>query len=120
MFRFRTHGNYNKIKKELKIKKDIDTTYLLNKYGRIGVERLASATPVRTGLTRDSWKYTVTDTKKGQKLIFYNTNRGTDTETSVVILLIHGHVTREGGWIEGNDFVSPIIDDICEEIKTEL
>lgn len=120
MIRFKTWGSYRGIKRQLKVMKDIDVTPILDKYGRIGVERLKDATPVRTGLTRDSWNYRLDSSKKGKRLIFYNTNREDDMTAPVVILLIHGHISVEGTWIEGHDFVSDIIEELCNEIKEEI
>lgn len=116
----KSKGDYRKIKRELRITKDIDVTHILDKYGRIGVERLANATPVRTGATRDSWKYRVVDSSRGKKLVFYNTNRDEDCTVSVAILIVQGHVTLDGTWVSGNDFVTDIIEELCSEIKNEI
>lgn len=120
LIRIKSKGDYKKIKRELKIKKDIDVTPILDKYGRIGVKRLADATPVRTGKTRDSWDYKITQSKRGKKLVFFNTNRDEDCTVSVAILLIHGHISLEGTWIEGHDFVTGVIEEICSELKQEI
>ena len=120
MIRFKTWGSYRGIKRQLKVMKDVDVTPILDKYGRIGVERLASATPVRTGQTRDSWRYRLESNRKGKKLVFYNTNKEADMTAPVVILLIHGHISVEGTWIEGHDFVTEIIEELCNEIKAEI
>lgn len=120
MIRIKTWGSYKKIKKELRVMKDMDVTPILYKYGQIGVKKLADATPVRSGKTRDSWEFRISPSKRGKRLIFYNTNVDDDCTVSVAILLIHGHVSVEGTWIEGHDFVTDIINELCIEIKSEI
>lgn len=96
-----------------------DVKYIMDKYGRIGVERLSAATPVRTGLTASSWTYRVESLNDGTyKLSFNNTNRSEGIP--VVVLLRYGHVTSTGGWVEGNDFVQPIIDQLALELQEEF
>lgn len=118
MFKIHTSGSYKNTTRSLEKMKNMDVSPVLDKYGRIGVERLSKATPVNTGETADSWEYDVVKTNKGYKLIFSNTHRS--GEYKVVILIIHGHITTRGTWIEGNDFVTPIANELCEEIKSEL
>ncbi len=118
MISFKTRGNYNKTKKHLNDLKNIDISSILDKYGRLGVRRFKDATPVRTGLTSESWDYHIEKTKHGQKLVFTNSN--IQDECHVVILIRYGHVTSSGTWIEGNDFISPILNELCEEIKSEM
>ena len=56
---FRHKGDFSKITRFLsKAEKPINTN-LLNKYGRMGVNALKSATPVDTGLTASSWYYKI-------------------------------------------------------------
>ena len=50
-------GDFSKVTKYLeKAKKGVNIRSL-DKYGQAGVEALRSATPVRTGLTANSWYY---------------------------------------------------------------
>lgn len=118
MFKYSMQGGYNHIISDLKDLKDMDVQSLLERYGKIGVKKLAANTPVQSGELADAWGYYIEPTNKGQKLVFYNTK--THNGYKVAILVINGHVTKDGGWVEGNDFVSPIINDMCDEIKSEL
>lgn len=112
-------GNYRQTINYLKdAQKDADTPSVLDKYGQIGVERLSKATPVLTGKTADSWEYDIVKTNSGYKINFYNTNQNEGYH--IVILLQYGHVTSEGTWVEGNDFVSPIIKQLCDEMTEEI
>lgn len=81
----------------------------LDYYGRRGVELLKEATPVETGLTRDSWIYRIVD----GKLQFVNTNG------KRVLFLTDGYQDN-GVWVPGEDFVTPIVDQIRREILMEV
>ena len=53
-FSFLSRGNYNDTEKWLK-KMSTNNFANLEKYGRMGVEALRSATPVDSGATANSW-----------------------------------------------------------------
>ena len=53
-------GNFNNTERFLKGAKKLDIKRILESYGREGVRALASATPVDSGLTADSWGFRVT------------------------------------------------------------
>lgn len=91
---------------------------LLDKYGRIGVERLAAATPVRTGLTAASWSYKVVRVSQGYELEFHNDNMAGDRP--LVILIRFGHGLASGGYVPANDFVKPVINQLMSELSEEI
>lgn len=99
-----------------------DSKYIekvLEKYGRIGVEALKSATPIDTGLTADSWTYEIEQKPNGNCSIrWINTN--TVEGVPVVILLQYGHATGTGGYVEGQDFINPAIKPIFDDIVKEV
>ncbi len=88
----------------------------LEEYGRRGVEALQAATPKRTGLTAGSWKYKITRTNKQIRIEWYNTNMARDV-ISVAMLLQYGHATKNGGWVEGIDYINPAIGPIFQEMS---
>ena len=90
----------------------------LDKFGQRGVEALASATPVRTGKTAASWSYDVVINDSGVSIHWYNDNLANDG-TPVVKLLVRGHGTRNGHYVRGNNFVTPAIQPIFDEIAEE-
>lgn len=119
MFKLYSRGDYRQTINYLKhIDHNVDISSALDKYGQMGVERLSEATPVDSGETRDSWEYDIIQTKSGYKLNFYNTNEHDGYH--IVVLIRYGHVTVDGRWIEGNDFVEPIITQLCDELQAEF
>lgn len=119
MIRLSSKGDYKKTINYLhRIESSTSVTSTLEKYGEIGVQRLSEATPVQTGLTASSWGYQIQKTRNGYKINFYNTNQNEDYH--IVILLMHGHVTADGRWIAANDFVTPVITELCKELQAEI
>ena len=71
-------------------------------YGEMGVEALKNATPVDTGLTRDSWGFEIEKYDNGMAIVWKNSNV-VDEWANVAILIQYGHATRNGGYIQGID-----------------
>lgn len=117
MIRVSHKGNFVKTTQYLeRAKKGVRIT-TLEKYGREGVAALASATPVETGLTANSWYYEVTRTREGAKITFCNSN--IQNGVPIAIILQYGHGTRNGGWVEGRDYINPAIQPIFDKITSD-
>lgn len=91
---------------------------MLEKYGQKGVSLLASATPVDTGLTASSWEYRIVETDRGVKIDFINTNIQKDW-APIAILLQYGHATRNGGWVQGRDYINPAIQPLFDKLADD-
>lgn len=114
MIVFRQKGDYSKVTKYLeRVKKGVDIKSL-DKYAKAGVEALASATPVRTGLTASSWYYEIEQKKGIVRISFCNSN--IQNGVPIAIILQYGHATHNGGWVEGRDYINPAIQPIFDEI----
>lgn len=90
----------------------------LDKYGRRGVEALASATPKESGLTAKSWNYSIEREKGITKLVWYNTN--VNDGVNIAIILQYGHGTGTGGYVQGIDYINPSIRPIFDEIAEDI
>lgn len=91
---------------------------ILNKYGKRGVDMLKNATPVLSGKTRDSWSYQIDKKDDSFILSFINTN--TNKNVNIAYIIDRGHITNKRTWINGLNFIDPIIDIIQYEINNEL
>lgn len=91
---------------------------ILHKYGKEGVERLAAATPVRTGKTAASWDYEIEINKNSLKVRWINTN--VVNGISIIILLRYGHATKSGYFVEGHDFIEPTLKPILKALEEEI
>ena len=114
MLRFNHKGDFSKTTKFIKGAKKAIQLEDLDKFGQEGVSALASATPVDTGRTADSWYYKIV-IKNGSVIIsFYNSN--IQNGVPIAIILQYGHGTRNGGWVQGRDYINPAIRPIFDKI----
>lgn len=114
MISFRQKGDFSKLTRYLERAKEVAHIGDLDKYGRQGVAALASATPKDTGLTANSWTYKIQQGKSSVSISFYNTN--IQNGVPIAIILQYGHGTRNGGWVQGRDYINPAIQPIFDEI----
>lgn len=114
-------GDFKKTQKFLQAISNKHYERILNKYGKMGVEALKSATPVDTGLTADSWYYEIrTSEKHGYyAILFYNSNVMNDW-ANIAILLQYGHATRNGGYVQGRDYINPAIQPVFDKLANEV
>ena len=82
--------------------------------GDRGVAALRANTPVGTGKTANSWQYKVKQTKRGVKIVWYNTH--IVSKVPIAIILQYGHGTRQGGYVQGRDYINPAMKPIFDEI----
>lgn len=115
MISFSQKGDFKNLTKFLQRAKTKMSLSTLDKYGREGVAALASATPVDTGLTASSWYYKIEQTSSGVSIGFYNSNIQ-NGYVNIAIILQYGHATRNGGWVEGVDYINPAIRPIFDKI----
>ena len=117
MISFRHKGDFSKLTRFLERAKEVVHLGCLDKYGREGVAALASATPVDTGLTADSWYYKITNDGQSAKVTFYNSN--IQNGVPIAIILQYGHGTCNGGWVQGRDYVNPAVQPIFDKLANE-
>lgn len=116
---FETKGDFKNTERFLKaiqngkIRSEIQS--VLEEYGSKGVSELSSNTPVRSGASASSWSYAVVFENSTIRLEWRNNRMASDGRSPLVVLIIHGHGTRTGGYVPPNDFVTPVISSICEE-----
>lgn len=117
MITFRQKGDFSKLTSFLERAKKAVRIGDLDKYGREGVAALSSATPVRTGLTANSWYYEIEHQNGSVSIIFNNSN--VNKGVPIAIILQYGHGTRNGGWVQGRDYINPAIQPIFDRITKE-
>lgn len=113
MIEFRHKGGFPKLTRFFERANNFNIGSL-DKYGREGVAALASATPIDSGETAGAWHYKVVSSKGISRITFYNSN--IQNGVPIAILLQYGHATKNGGWIEGRDYINPVIQPIFDEI----
>lgn len=115
--RIRQKGNFAQLNSYLERAKEAVKLGDLDKYGREGVAALKSATPVDTGLTADSWYYTIERQNGKVSLNFHNSNL--NNGVPIAIILQYGHATNNGGWVEGIDYINPALQPIFDKLAQD-
>ena len=94
----------------------------LQKYAEQGVAALASATPIDSGTTANSWDYEIRQTKNSVSI--YWTNSNVNKGVPIAVIIQYGHGTRNGGYVQGRDYINPamrtIFDKIAENVWKEV
>lgn len=114
MISFRQKGDFSKLTRFLERAKEAVHIGDLDKFGKEGVAALASATPVDSGETANSWYYKITNRKGSVTISFHNSN--IQNGVSIAVILQYGHGTRNGGWVQGRDYINPAIQPIFDKI----
>lgn len=117
MIRLTQKGDFSKLNRYLERVKEVVKIGDLNKYGRQGVEALKAATPVDSGETANSWYYEI-KRKNGVVSIEFN-NSHIIKGVPIAIILQYGHGTNNGGWVEGRDYINPVIQPLFDKIAED-
>lgn len=117
-FEMKLFGSTNKIQNAINKVARGDRMSILNKYGRMGVQQLADATPKRSGRTAASWDYSIATTSRGSEIQFRNThvNKG----VNIAVIIQYGHGTGTGGYVQGVDYINPALVPVFEQLKSDL
>ena len=114
MISFRQKGDFSKLTSFLEKAKEAVKIGDLDRYGQEGVAALASATPVKSGLTANSWYYEIEQRHESVSISFHNSN--IQNGVPIAVILQYGHGTRNGGWVQGRDYINPSIRPIFDKI----
>ncbi|MBO5906210.1 MAG: HK97 gp10 family phage protein [Kiritimatiellae bacterium] len=118
MIRIKHRGNFSKLTTYLKDIKQSINIRIIEKYANEGVAALAAATPVASGKTANSWYYEIVNNDGKLKLTFNNSN--IQNGVPIAVIIQYGHGTRNGGWVEGRDYINPSIRPVFDKITNEI
>ena len=110
-------GDFSKLTGFLERMKNVIKIGDLDKYGREGVAALSAATPQESGLTANSWYYEIERSKDSVSISFHNSN--INKGVPIAIILQYGHGTRNGGYVEGIDYINPAIQPLFNKIAED-
>lgn len=117
MITFRHQGNFDNTEKFFKKVKEEEYLRSLEKYAQAGVNALAAATPKRTGATAAAWSYEIRKTNGRYSIYWKNSNIVNGVQ--IAVILQYGHGTRNGGYVQGRDYINPAIQPIFDQIADE-
>lgn len=114
MIAIRCKGDFKRTDNWLKKLLKRDYKSLMEKYAQEGVEALAAATPVDSGKTATSWSYEITQ-NDGEIIIAWN-NSNINKHVNIALIIQYGHGTRNGGWVQGVDYINPALKPIFDKM----
>lgn len=114
MVEFKQKGDFAKLNRYLERMREVAKIGDLDKYGKEGVAALSAATPIDTGKTANSWSYKINRQNGSVSIDFYNSNFSNGVP--IAIILQYGHATNNGGWVQGRDYINPVIQPIFDKI----
>lgn len=115
---FKHTGNFSKTLQFLNIITKKEYLNKLNRYGLVGVQALANATPKRTGLTAASWTYKITEEDGKVTMSWFNLN--VPNGVQVAVILDYGHGTGRGTYVQGRHYISPAIQPVFDQIANDV
>lgn len=117
MITLKQSGDFRKLTSYFERLKETVKLGELDKIGKQGVAALSAATPVDTGDTANSWYYNIENKNGIASINFYNSN--IEGGCQIAIILQYGHGTKNGGWVEGTDYINPALEPIFNKLVEE-
>ncbi len=94
--------------------KDLQWTSVVERYAKLGVQLLQGATPIDTGLTASSW---YSEIEYGEDVVTIHwSNSNVQRGINIALILDVGHGTGTGGWVEGRDYINPVLQPLFDEM----
>lgn len=118
MISFMHKGDFKKAEKFFNGSLNPKYLHVFQNFGQIGVNALASATPMESGKTRSGWTYKIVYSKTFSKITWYNSN--VEQGVPIAIVLQYGHGTGTGGYVQGRDYINPAIQPIFDKLANDV
>ena len=118
MISFKHRGDFLKTERFLNNADKLLDKFPFDKYGEMGVYALSITTPKDTGKTAASWSYEVIQTKDAARVIWKNSN--VNKGVPIAIILQYGHGTRNGGYVQGRDYINPALQPIFDQMAKDM
>ena len=114
----RQKGNFKKSLTFFSHIKSWSVRPILEKYGKLGVERLADATPESTGKTAASWSYEIKNgQERGHAVLEELQHCGRSANCGDLTIRTR---TRNGAYVQGVDYINPALAPIFSALADEL
>ena len=114
MISFEQKGNFSSTEKFLKNISSKDLRSVLEQYAQAGVSALSASTPTRTGRTASSWSYTIEQNGSTMSIVWTNSN--IQNGVNIALILQYGHGTKNGGYVQGRDYINPALRPIFDRL----
>lgn len=118
MISFDARGGFPNTERFLKKASRLEISSALRAVAQKGVRALASATPVDSSLTANSWGYEIRTSAGSSTITWINSH--TAAGVNVAIILQYGHGTGTGGYVAGRNYINPAIQPIFDQIADDV
>lgn len=120
MIRVTSRGSFSKSQTFLRRMQRREQFKVLHKYGPMGVQALANATPKDKAETASSWYYEIVNRPGYFAIHWLNSNIVEPGMIPVAVLIQYGHATRNGGFVQGTDYINPALRLIFEQMANDM
>jgi hypothetical protein len=120
LIRVTTRGSFANVEAFLGRMKTRSYLIALEKYGPIGVAALKAATPVDSAATAEAWYYEIVNQPGYFAIHWLNSHLEDPGRIPIAVLLQYGHGTRNGGYVQGRDYINPAMLPIFEAIAADM
>ncbi len=114
MISFSARGDFNNTERFLRKIKSGDLYRRLEPFAKEGATSLSVVTPRDSGATAGAWTYKIEITTSAVTITWLNTHM--PSGFPVAISLQYGHGTGTGGWVQGRDYINPVMRPIFDRI----
>lgn len=114
MIEIRQKGDFSNLEKLLKASIGKDYRKILEQYAKEGVAALSAATPKDSGKTASSWYYEISESNGKLSVTWKNSN--VNDGVNIAIIIQYGHGTRNGGYVQGIDYINPALKPIFDKM----
>lgn len=120
MIKVQVSGSFNNTQSFLQRMQRGDQFKALERYGAMGVAALKAATPEDSSETANSWDYEVVKRPGYFAIHWRNSHLDDSGQAPVAVLLQYGHGTRNGGYVQGRDYINPALRPIFDQIAADM
>lgn len=110
-------GNFRKTEGLLRHLVGFHYGHKMRVYAEKGVQALKAATPRDTGATAEAWSYEIVESE-GRTAVYWR-NSNVVNGVPIAVILQYGHGTRNGGFVEGIDYINPALKPVFEQMAQE-
>ena len=120
MIKVTSRGSFDKSMAFLQRMKNREQFKALAKYGPIGVAALSQATPKDSAETANSWYYEIIDRPGYFSIHWLNSHVVNPGDIPVAVLIQYGHATGNGAYIQGVDYINPVMAPLFDQIAADM
>lgn len=113
-------GTYNKTYEFLRRMQSPNRFKALEKYGPKGVAALKQATPEDSGETANAWYYEIVNRPGYFSIHWLNSHIEEPGTIPIAAIIQYGHGTRQGGYVQGRDYINPALKPIFDQIVSDM